>query len=152
MFNGSCACKNAVFLPFPKNPILSTLWETSTSAWKIASSGFCGGGGADCWKPPPLKELKDPYKVSQNGSAQAVRLCHSGQEVTSSACEVEQLLPQSKRENKILESSDEFSLLRVNAGIQEQWPHLTRVKPAFTTALHAQSRNNGPFSELPNQS
>lgn len=24
-------------------------------------------------------------------------------------------------------------LLRVNAGIQEQWPHLARVKPAFTT-------------------
>lgn len=86
------------------------LQETSTSAWKIASSGFCGSGVPRCRELPPLKKLKNPYKVYQNGNALAVHLCLSRQEVTSSACEVEQSLPQSKRGNKTQEPSDEFSL------------------------------------------
>lgn len=108
------------------------------------------------WESTLLKQFnKDSYKVSQNGSSQAACFCLAGQEVKSSACEVEQFLPQSKRERK---STRAFwwiiSYSELTQASQEQWPSLTRVDSSIhCPALHhAWCGNNGPFSPLPNPS
>lgn len=69
------------------------------------------------WESTLLKQFnKDSYKVSQNGSSQAACFCLAGQEVKSSACEVEQFLPQSKREKKYKSILMNYLLLRANTG------------------------------------
>lgn len=67
------------------------------------------------WESSLLKQFnKDSYKVSPNGSTQAACFCLAGQEVKSSACEVEQFLPQSKREKKYKSVLMHYLLLGAN--------------------------------------
>lgn len=77
--------------------------------WQIAA--------LEGWESTLLKQFnKDSYKVSQNGSTQAACFCLAGQEVKSSACEVEQFLARSKREKKYKSVLMNYLLLRANAG------------------------------------